>query len=51
MMAEVFLDAIVVEESQGYGCFADTSCTNEGNGGEVLSKVDNSLNQVVASEE
>ena len=50
-MTKVFLDAIVVEDSQGYGCFANTSCTNEGNGGEVLSEADNGLDQVVASEE
>ena len=50
-MAEAFLDAIIVEDSQGYGCFADTSCTDEGNGGEVLSEADNGLDQVVASEE
>ena len=50
-MTEAFLDAIIVEDSQGYGCFTDTSCANEGDRREILSEVDNDLDQVVASEE
>ena len=51
VLAESFLDAAVVEDAQGDGCFADPTCTDESDWGEAFSKTDDLLNQLIPSEE
>ena len=46
---KLFLDAIIMDESQGNGCLANSTSTNESNGCKVFSKGNNLLNQFVAS--
>ena len=50
VLAKSFLDAIIMEESQGNGCLANSTSTNESDGCKVFSQTDNLLNHVVASE-
>ena len=48
--AKPFLDAIVVEEGEGNGCFSDPTCTNECDGFEILGQSDNLIDQLPTSE-
>ena len=50
VIAKADLDAIVVENSEGDGCFSDAPCTDESDGFKVFSKIDNLLDQFVSSE-
>ena len=50
VVAKPVLDAIVVENSEGDGCFSDAPCTDESDGFKVFSKIDNLLDQFVSSE-
>ena len=47
VLVEPFLDPIVVEDSQGNGCFANTTCADESNWGEAFRKTDDILDQFV----
>ena len=51
VMAKPLLDAIVVEDSQSEGGLANSAGTDEGDGCEVFCKVDDLLDQLVASKE
>jgi hypothetical protein len=42
-LVEPFLDAIVVEDGQGNGCFPDATCTDESDWGEAFSETDDLL--------
>jgi hypothetical protein len=44
------LDSIVVEDSQGDGCFPNSAWTDESDGCKVFCEIDDSPNQLVASE-
>ena len=50
VVSESFLDAIVVEDSQGDGCFPDPPWTDESDWIEGFSDTDDLLNQLVTSE-
>jgi hypothetical protein len=50
VIAKPFLDAIVVEDSEGDGCFPDPPCTDESDGFEVFGNSDDLLDQLPASE-
>ena len=43
VIAKPVLDAIVVENSEGDGCFPNAPCTDESDGFEVFSKIDDLL--------
>ena len=43
VIAKPVLDTVVVENSEGDGCFPDAPCTNESEGFEVFSKIDDPL--------
>ena len=49
IVSKPLLDAIVVEDSEGDGCLPDPSWADESEWSEVLSEVDDLLNQIVAS--
>ena len=49
VFTETLLDAIVEEDSQSDGCFADPPWTDESDWGEVFSEADDLLDQFVAS--
>ena len=49
-MAKPLLDPIVVEDGQGDRRLADSASTNEGDWSEVLSEINDLLDQLVASE-
>ena len=51
VVTEPLLDPVVVENGQGDRGLADSASTDEGDWGEVLSEIDNRLDQLVASEE
>ena len=44
-----FLDAIVVKDGQGDGCFPDPPCTEESDSREVFSETNYLVDQFVAS--
>ena len=50
VVAKPALDAIAMKDSERNGCFPDTPCTNESEWFEVIGKVDNVLDQFIASE-
>ena len=50
VVAEPFLDAIVVEDRKGSGRFANTRCTDESDRFEVFGETDHHFNEFVASE-
>ena len=50
IVSKPLFDAIVVEDGQSDGCFPDSPCTNESEWGEAFRKVNNLLDQLVASE-
>jgi hypothetical protein len=50
VLAKPFLDAIVVEDGEGDGCFPDPPCTDESDGFQVFSESDDLLDQLFASE-
>jgi len=50
VIAKPFLDALVVEDSQGDRRFPNSACTDESDGCTVFGKADDPLNQLVASE-
>ena len=50
VISELFLDAIVVENGQGDGCFPDPPWTEESDRCEGFSETNDLLNQLVASE-
>ena len=50
VLVKSFLDATVVEDAQGNGCLADTTCTDESDWGEAFSKADDLLDQLIPSE-
>jgi hypothetical protein len=43
VLVELFLDATVVEDAQGDGCFANTTCTDESDWGEAFSETEDLL--------
>ena len=45
-----FLDAIMMEDGQSDGCFPNSSCTDEGDWGEVFCEADDVLDQLLTSE-
>jgi len=49
MITKPFPDAIVMEDSQGDGCFPDSTCTNESDRCTVFSESNDPLDQLVAS--
>ena len=51
VLVEPFLDATVVEDAQGNGCLANTTCTDESDWGEAFSETDNLLSQLIPPEE
>jgi len=50
IVAKPLLDPIVVEDGQGDRRLADSASTNEGDWSEVLSEINDLLDQLVASE-
>jgi len=50
MIVKPFLDAIVVEDSQGDKCFPDSTWTDESDQGKVFGKANDPPDQLVASE-
>ena len=50
VLAKLFLDAIVVEDSQSDGRLADPTSTDESDRGEVSCRANDLLDQLVASE-
>ena len=48
VVAKPVLDPIVVEDSEGNGCFPDSPCTDESDGFKVFSESGDFLNQFVA---
>ena len=44
VILEPFLDPIVVKDTQGNGCFPDSTCTDESDWDEVLDETDDLLN-------
>ena len=48
VIAKPALDPIVVEDSEGNGCFPDSPCTDESDGFKVFSESGDFLNQFVA---
>ena len=50
VLAKPILDAIVVEDREGDGCFPDPACTDQSDGFQVFSESDDLLNQSFASE-
>ena len=48
VVSKLLLDAIVVEDSQGNGCFPDPPCTEESDRGEGFNETDDLLDQLVA---
>ena len=49
VLTKPFHDVMIVEESQGNGCLANSTSTNECNGCEVFSKANNLLDQFITS--
>ena len=49
VVPEPFLDAIVVKDGQGNGCFPDPACTKESDRCEVFSETNYLADQLVAS--
>ena len=49
VVPELFLDTIVVEDSQGDGCFPDSPRTNESDRCEGFSEINDLLDQLVTS--
>ena len=43
VVVKPFLDAIVMEDCQGNGCFPDATCTDEGDWSEVFDETDDLL--------
>ena len=50
IVAEPFFNAIVVEDDQGNGSFADPTCTDESDWSEGFHEANNLLDQVIAPE-
>ena len=50
IVAKPFFYPVVVESSEGDGRFPDSTCANEGDGAEGVRKVNNLLDQPVATE-
>ena len=50
IISEPLLDAIVMEDGQGNGCFPDPPWTDESDRGEIFYEVDGELDQVITSE-
>ena len=50
IFAKTLLDATVVENGQGNGCFPDTTNTNECNGIEAFGKGSDTFDELLASE-
>ena len=50
VFSELFLDAVVVEDSQSDGCFPDPPWTNESDWTEGFGDTDDLLDQLVTSE-
>ena len=50
VVAEPLLDAIMVEDRQGNGCFPDSPCTDESDWSEIFSEAKDLLDQFVPSE-
>jgi hypothetical protein len=48
VLAKLFLNVIVMEETQGNECLANSTSTNESNGCEVFSKTNDFLDQLAA---
>ena len=44
VLVETFLDAVIVEDGQGNGCFANTTRTDESDWGEAFGETDDLLN-------
>ena len=50
VLAEPFLDSIVVEDSESDGCLPDPTCADESDRRAALSEANDPLDQLVASE-
>ena len=50
MIAKPLLDTIVVENGEGDGCLADSTCTNESHRVQVFGKINDPVDQLIASE-
>ena len=50
VIAKPALDAVVVKDSEGNGCFPNPPCTDESKRVEVVSKTNDVLDQFIASE-
>ena len=50
VVTEMLLDAIVMEDGEGDGCFSDSPWTNEGDWGEAFSEIDDLFDQLGTSE-
>jgi len=51
IVTEPLLDAVVVQDGQNDGCFADPTSTNESNRSEALRETDDLLDQPATSKE
>ena len=49
VLAEPFLDAVVMEDGKGYGCLADPSGSYKSNGRQGFCEVDDLFDKLVAS--
>ena len=50
VLVEPLLDAVIVEDGQGDGCFSYTTRTDEGDWGEVFDETNDLLDQFIPSE-
>ena len=50
VVTEPLLNPVVVEDGEGSRCFSDSTCTDEGDWGEVFGQTDDTLDKVLASE-
>ena len=49
VITKPLFNALIVEDGQDDGCFADSAGTDQSDGGEALCEMDDPLNQLVAS--
>ena len=50
VVTEMLLDAIVMEDGEGDGCFSDSPWTDEGDRSEAFSEIDDLFDQLGTSE-